>query len=97
MNVGYRLLSTGKFVNVYSDEEAEEIDKACSVPFAEARTHMENAVADIRNTDQPNHANTVKEAISAVESIVTELTGKKEIRAGLAPIGKGGHFAGCPG
>ena len=89
MNVGYRLLSTGKFVNVHSDEEAEEIDKACSGPFAEARTHMENAVADFRNANQPNHANTVKEAISAVESIVTELTGK-EIRAGLHQLAKEG-------
>ena len=89
MNVGYQLLSTGKFVNVHSDEEAEEIGKACSGPFAEARTHMENAVADFRNTDQPNHANTVKEAISAVESIVTELTGK-EIRAGLHQLAKEG-------
>ena len=89
MNVGYRLLSTGKFVNVHSDEEAEEIDKACSGPFAEARTHMENAVADFRNIDQPNHANTVKEAISAVESIVTELTGK-EIKSGLHQLAKEG-------
>ena len=89
MNVGYRLMPTGKFVNVHSDEEAEEIGKACSGPFAEARTHMENAVADFRNTDQPNHANTVKEAISAVESIVTELTGK-EIRAGLHQLAKEG-------
>ena len=89
MNVGYRILSTGKFVNVHSDEEAEEISKACSGPFAEARTHMENAVADFRNADQPNHANTVKEAISAVESIVTELTGK-EIRSGLHQLAKEG-------
>ena len=92
MNVGYRLLSTGKFVNVHSDEEAEEISKACSGtsgPFVAARTHMENAVADFRNTDQPNHANTVKEAISAVESIVTELTGK-EIRSGLHQLAKEG-------
>ena len=90
MNVGYRLLPTGKFVNVHSDEEVEEIGKACSGPFAEARTHMENAVADFRNTDQPNHANTVKEAISAVESIVKELTGKEDIKAGLHQLAEKG-------
>ena len=89
MNVCYRLMPTGKFVNVHSDEEAEEIDKACSGPFAAARTHMKNAVADFRNTDQSNHANTVKEVISAVESIVTELTGK-EIRSGLHQLAKEG-------
>ena len=89
MNVGYRLMPTNKFISVHSDDEAEEIGKACSGPFASARTHMENAVADFRNTNQPNHANTVKEAISAVESIVTELTGK-EIRSGLHQLAKEG-------
>ena len=92
MNVGYRLMPTGKFVNVHSDEEAEEIGKACSGtsgPFAAARTHMKNAVADFRSMDKPNHANTVTEAIHAVESIVKELTGK-EIRAGLHQLAKEG-------
>lgn len=92
MNVGYRFMpSTGKFVNVHSDEEAEEIDRACSGTsgrFAEARAHMENAVADFRNSETDN-ANTVKEALSAAESIVKELTGK-EFKGGLRQLEKDG-------
>ena len=87
MNVGYRLLpKTGKFINVHSDEEAEEIDKACSGPFDEARGHMENAVANFRNS---NNANTVTEAICAVESVVKELT-KKKIKSGLNQLAQEG-------
>ena len=92
MNVGYRFMpSTGKFVNVHSDEEAEEIDKACSGTsghFAEARTHMKNAVADFWNSETDN-ANTVKEALSAAESIVKELTEKK-FKPGLRQLEKDG-------
>ena len=93
MNVGYRLMPTDKFINVHSDEEAEEIGKACSGtsgPFAAAQTHMKNAVANFRNTDQPNHASTVTEAIHAVESIVKELTGKEDIKAGLHQLAEKG-------
>ena len=88
MNVGYRL-SAGKFVPVHSREEVEAIETALSGPYAGARTHMQSAVALFSDRKNPDFANTVKEAITAVESIVGELTGK-EIKAGLHQLAKDG-------
>ena len=85
-NIGGQLVN-GKFIPALSREEAGEVGRALTVPFPEARTHMEKAVSHFRNRERPDYANTVKEAISAVESLVKEWTGK-EIRSGLHQLAR---------
>ena len=86
-NIGCQLVD-GKFVPALSREEAEEVGRALTVPFPKARTHMEKAVSHFRNRERPDYANTVKEAISAVESLVKEWTGKKDVRSGLRQLAR---------
>lgn len=85
-NIGCQLVD-GKFIPALSREEAGEVGRSLTVPFPEARTHMEKAVSHFRNRERPDYANTVKEAISAVESLVKEWTGK-EIRSGLHQLAR---------
>ena len=87
-NAGCRLVG-GKFVPGLSPEEAKSIQAALSRPFAKARAHMEKAVALYSNRERPDYANAVKESVSAVESLVKELTGK-EVRSGLRQLAKDG-------
>ena len=88
-NAGCQLVD-GKFVPDLSCEEAEEVQMACAGTFTGAQGHMENAVAAFAARERPNYAHTVKEAVSAVESIVKELTGKEEMRSGLRQLAKDG-------
>ena len=88
-NPGCRLMD-GKFVPDFSREEAEEVRMACARAFTGARMHMKNAVAAFADRERPDYAHTVKEAISAVESLVKELTGKEEVRSGLRQLAKDG-------
>ena len=88
-NAGCRLVD-GQFARGLSREEAEEIEMSFSGPFPEARTHMKNAVAAYANRERPDYAHVVKESVSAVESLVKELTGKEEVRSGLSQLAKDG-------
>ena len=89
-NAGCRLVD-GKFVPDLSREEGEEIQQARRTPFAEARMHIKKAVSLFSNRNDPDHANSIKESISAVESLVKEFTGK-EMGPGLNALQRNGFF-----
>ena len=88
-NIGCQLVDE-KFVPALSREEAGEVGRALTVPFPEARKCMKRAVSHFRNRERPDYVNTVKDAISAVESLVKEWTGKKDIRSGLHQLAQDG-------
>ena len=87
-NADCRLVK-GKFIIVRSPEEGETIETALSGHFVEARTHIKKAVTLFSNREHPDYANTVKESVSAVESIIKELT-EKDIKSGLRQLVKDG-------
>ena len=87
-NAGCRLVD-GKFIPGLSREESEEIRKAHSGHFVESRMHMKKALALFSSREKPDYANTVKESVSAVESLVKEWTGK-EFKSGMAQLAKDG-------
>ena len=94
MNVGYRLLEkTGRFSAVTSPVEMGAVDDAhvALAPFPAAQSHMQKAVSLFSDRKKPDYANTVKESISAVESLVKEFTGKK-MGPGLEKLRRGGFF-----
>lgn len=77
-NAAYRLVDY-KVVEITSEEEVQEIEQALvsSAPFTGVKTHLERAIALYADRKQPDLRNSVKESISAVESLAIELVGEK--------------------
>lgn len=74
---GYRVIS-GQVVQITDDVEKEALEKALEPGlFDGARTHLQQALEHIANRSQPDYRNSIKESISAVESIACELSQKK--------------------
>lgn len=74
---GYRLVD-GYFVPITNETELSEIQCALHSTFDSVDTHIQKALALYSNRKQPDYENSIKESISAVESmccIITGLTG----------------------
>jgi hypothetical protein len=84
---GYKLVSNS-FVPITNDLEIQAIEdsiRATSVDkYHGARTHIETAVKLISNKSNPDYRNSIKEAISAVESICKVITGDPKAELGPA-------------
>ena len=90
MNVGYRLREqTGRFDSIYSPAESEVVDSAVASPLPAVQMHMKNALDLYSSRERPDYANTVKESVSAVESLIKEWTGK-EFKSGMDQLAKDG-------
>jgi len=76
--VPYRIVND-KVVPFISDEEIKEIEKALGVPdkFKPVRGHLEKALKHMSNREDPDYANSIKESISAIESLVEIIQGKE--------------------
>lgn len=59
---------------VFPEEETEE---ALGVPYKGTRDHLEKALTLLSDRKKPDYANSIKESISALESLVQELLGEK--------------------
>src|SRR5664279_703297 len=75
---GYRMVQ-GKAAPVTDSAEVAEVTAALALPdrFAAARGHLDTALALFSDREEPNYANSIKESMSAVESMVLVVTGKK--------------------
>jgi len=74
-NSAYRIV--GKLVvEITSEQELAEIETALKIPFGSAKSHLEKALALFSDRENPDYENSIKESISAVESIAKEITGK---------------------
>ena len=77
-NSGYRLVK-GYFVPITNEQEIKAIDEA--VKKAEqfgiegAREHLSQALSLLAKKPEPDYRNSIKESISAVESLVKKLSG----------------------
>ena len=74
----YRIVSN-QVAPLTSEEEIKEIEKALSVPdkFKPVRDHLEKALRLMSDRKKPDYENSIKESISALESLVQILQGKK--------------------
>ena len=80
---GYRFI--GKQVcPIINKDEISEIEKSLSSPLKPIRLHFENAVKLMSNKISPDYRNSIKESISAVESICRIILGDKNITLGKA-------------
>src|SRR6266404_7594495 len=88
---GYQFVSY-KIVQITSEEEVAEIEQALSVPdsLKPVREHLKQALTLLANKTNPDYRNSIKESISAVESlskIVAKLP-KATLAPALATIEK---------
>jgi len=79
-NVGYRVVN-GKIIPITNEEEIKEIEKAIyQSRLCELKgpaEHLENALALLAKRPDPDYQNSIKEAISAVESCFNQILKKK--------------------
>lgn len=74
----YRILDW-KVVPITSKEELETIDGAINNPYDSVQTHIGKALSLFSDRKKPDYENSIKESISAIESmccIITESEGK---------------------
>lgn len=72
--VGYKFV--GDIITPITDEtEVKEIETGLSVEFGGCRSHIQKALAFLSDRENPDYKNSIKESISAVESICKIITG----------------------
>jgi hypothetical protein len=77
-----RELSAYRFVGnvvtrVTDKQEIEEIDQALQTAQGPVQTHLQRALQLLSDRKAPDHRNSIKESISAVESLVSKTVGEK--------------------
>ena len=73
----------GKFVLKRSAEIQEAIDRAETSRYKQARTHLKEAADLLYDDDKPNYGGSMMASIKALELVVREITGKKDIKKGI--------------
>jgi len=84
-NSAYRFVQ-GKLAPITSVEEIEEIEQAISsaTPYSGVKGHLNNALGFLTDKVRPDYSNSVKESISAVESLARHLTNDPKATLGPA-------------
>lgn len=75
--VGYRFIR-GRIVAITDENEIEAIEKACNNSFEGCRAHIHKALGFLADREKKDYKNSIKESISAVESICQIITNGKE-------------------
>ena len=77
----YRFVG-GKIAQITTEEEISEIEEALATPLKPVRTHLKTALDLLSDRKSPDYRNSIKESISAVESICALITGEKNATLG---------------
>ncbi len=72
--IGYRFISK-RIVPITDNSEVKEIEQACHTPFEGARTQLQKALGFLSDRESPDYKNSIKESISAVESVCETIVG----------------------
>ena len=81
--VGYRMID-GKITPIADENEKESIEEACENKFEGTKAHISKALGFISDREQPDYKNSVKESISAVESVCSIIVGDESASLGKA-------------
>lgn len=81
--VGYRFIN-GVISPITDEIERKEIEDAFSIQYKGARSHLEKALGFLSDREKPDYKNSIKESISAVESICKIIVGKGNATLGDA-------------
>jgi len=91
---GYRFIESA-FVPVTDEIEVEAVQKALAKgPFSGVQAHLQQALQHLSRRENPDYRNSIKESISAVESMAREITGDPKATLGnaLSILEKGNHL-----
>ena len=80
---GYRLIAD-KIVPINSQEEIDEIEQAIDGPIYPVREHLTRSLELFADRYNHDYRNSIKEAISAVESMCISITGDQKATLGTA-------------
>lgn len=82
---GYQLVDEN-IVQITAEEEIHEIEDAInnSATWKPVNIHLKTSIKYFSNREKPDFRNSIKEAISAVESLCVIITGEKEATLGKA-------------
>lgn len=84
-NAGYRFVN-GQIMEISSSDELSEIETAIekSTPFYGVKEHLSSAISLLSDRKNPDYRNSIKESISAVESLCKIVSGNKSATLGVA-------------
>lgn len=91
---GYRFVG-GVFTDITDEQEVALLDEALSDDaFAGVRGHLRTALQHLANRQNPDYRNSIKESVSAVESMAQAITGNRKASLGdaLSELEKRGHL-----
>ena len=80
---GYRLVKD-RFVKITSEEEIVEIESAIKSAPSESRVHLTRSLEHLSDRESPDYRNSIKESISAVETLCCLIAGKQKASLGEA-------------
>lgn len=75
-NAGYRFVNK-RIAEITSEQEIKEIETAISLSIDPVKIHIMKPLELMSDREKPDYRNSMKESISAVESLVNKITGKK--------------------
>jgi hypothetical protein len=79
----YRFIEE-QICEISSKEEINEIEEAINSPLITVNLHLQTALRHLSNRDNPDLRNSIKESISAVETICILIVGKNKASLGQA-------------
>lgn len=84
-NSAYRFVS-GQLLEITSEVEIEAVEFAIeqSSPYFGTRQHLQTALTLLSDREKPDYRNSIKESISAVESLTKAITGNDKATLGAA-------------
>lgn len=94
---GYRFVAD-KFVDIIDEQEVKMLEEALrDTAFSGPRAHLQRSLELLADRDNPDYRNSIKESISAVESIVKEITGspKADFADALKILERSGELHGA--
>lgn len=74
--VGYRFVA-GEITPITNSLEIQEIEPACQIPFEGAHVQLQKALGFLSDREHPDYKNSIKESISAVESVCETIVGSE--------------------
>lgn len=81
--VGYRIIDNHA-VSISDDLEQQTIEESLSIQFIGCKSHVQKALGFLSDRDNPDYKNSIKESISAVESICCVIADKEHASLGDA-------------
>lgn len=81
--VGYRFVA-GEITPITNGLEIQEIEQACQIPFEGAHVQLQKALGFLSDREHPDYKNSIKESISAVESVCKVIANKPKAELGDA-------------